>query len=600
MKLSDYVIRFLAAHRIKHSFVLTGGAIAHLVDSFHKVKSIDYICVLHEQAGAMAAESYSRLTQNLGVMMATSGPGATNLITGICCAWFDSIPALYITGQVNTFESKGTHRVRQVGFQETEIVDIVRTITKYAARVDDPAQIRYQLEKAVYLAKSGRPGPVLLDIPMDVQRAQINPRQLKSFTPPTTKPYRHTGKKLSRKIHRALQLISLSHRPVLLVGGGIRLTDTVAPIRELAAQLKFPVVCTWSGFDVFPFDHPLFIGQMGVYGNRAANFTVQNADLLLSLGSRLDTRITGGKPQTYARAARKIIIDIDYHEIYKRRGLNPDIAINTDLKEFLPEFSRQLKSAHLPKVDSWLTTARHWKQQYPAVLPQWRQRKTKVDPYVFIDALSDKLPNGATIITDCGANLTWTIQAFKLKSNQRLFSTFGNSPMGYAFPASIGASIALGKKPVICITGDGGLQINIQELQTVVAYKLPLKIFILNNHSYGIIKQFQDMYFGSRYEASDPAHGVTVPDFIKVGQAYGLKTVSIRHHRELHSKIRQVLNSKTAVLCDVVIPDDAQLIPKLEFGKPIEDLSPLLPRKEFLNHLLIPPYQELKTTAEGV
>ena len=421
---------------------------------------------------------------------------------------------------------------------------------------------------------------------MDVQRAIINPRQLKSFTSPITQPYRHTGQKLSAKISQALQLLSRSHRPVLLVGGGVRLANAVAATHQLAQKLQIPIICTWSGFDVFPFDHPLFIGQMGVYGNRGANFTVQNADLLLSLGSRLDTRITGGKPQTYARIAQKIIVDIDYHEIYKHRGLEPDIAINTDLREFLIEFSRQFKPSHLPDTNLWLTQTRQWKKQYPGVLPQWRKRKTKVDPYVFIDALSDELTGGETIIADCGANLTWTMQAFRIKNHQRLFSTFGNSPMGYALPASIGASIALNKRPVICITGDGGLQINIQELQTIMAYKLPIKIFILNNHSYGIIKQFQDMYFDSRHEASDPAHGVTVPDFIKVGQAYGLNTISIRNHQELHPKLRQILNSKTAVLCDVIIPDNATLIPKLEFGKPIEDLSPLLPRQEFLSHML--------------
>lgn len=600
MKLSDYVVKFLVDHHIHHAFVLTGSAVAHVVDSFRNFPQIKYVCVLHEQAGAMAADAYSRLTQNLGVMIVTSGPGATNAITGMCCAWFDSTPMLVISGQVNTFESRGNRKVRQVGFQETEIVDIVNTVTKYAVRVDDPRQIRYHLEKAIYLAKTGRPGPVLIDLPMDVQRAEINPTQLKSFTPPLQPPYRDSGAKLDRKINQALDLINHSHRPVLLVGGGIRLSGAVPWVEKLAGKLQFPIVCSWSGVDVMPHDHPLFVGQMGVYGSRGANFAVQNADLLLSLGSRLDTRISGGRPETYSRSAQKIIVDIDRHEIYKRRGLNPDIGVNTDVTEFVKLLLTHLGSTTPPDISSWRLQTQSWKRQYPNVLLAWRRRRSRVDPYVFVETLSQELDSSAVVIADCGANLTWVMQAFQVKKGQRLFSAFGNSPMGYAFPAAIGASIALSQQPIICLTGDGGLQINIQELQTVIAYKLPLKIFILNNHSYGIIKQFQDMYFGGRHEASDPAHGVTVPDFIKIGRAYGLTAVSITHHRHLRRQIRRVLRAREPILCDVVIPDDAKLIPKLEFGKPIEDLSPLLPRKEFLQNMLISPLEASKLKTEDV
>lgn len=588
MKLSDYLASFLVRAGIKHVFQIVGGASIHMVHSIADTPGIDYICVQHEQAGAMAAEAYSRIKKNLGCAMATSGPGMTNLITGIGCAYFDSTPVIYITGQVNLDESRQGRKVRQIGFQETDIVEMVTPITKFAVRITDPNDIRYYLEKALFIAKSGRPGPVLLDMPMNIQRAEISINKLRKFNPKEIKLDIDSTKEVRKNIKKALSFFKKAERPVVIAGGGIRYADQVEGFESLINLLGAPVVSTWSGIDVIAHNHPLYIGQIGVYGSRAANFTVQNSDCILSIGSRLDTRITGGKPETFARTAKKIVVDIDRAELFKGRGLTPDIAICQDVKIVIPEF---IKQANKIKFENkkWINKVLEWKEKYPVILNEWRKRKDFVDPYVFMEALSKNLKNDAVIITDCGGNLTWTIQGFYVKKGQRLFSAMGNSPMAYSFPASIGASIALGKKEVICIIGDGGFQMNIQELQTLKYYNLPLKIFILNSKSYAIIKQFQEEYFDSKFLATEPSTGYSVPDFIKISKAYGIDTEQIKGNSQINTKLKKVLSKKGSVICDVWVPSNAKLLPKVSFGNPIEDLSPLLPREEFEKNMIIPP-----------
>lgn len=592
MKLSDYLADFLAKEGIHHIFQIIGGASVHMLHSIANHKDLTYICTQHEQAAAMAAEAYARTSKNMGAAMATSGPGMTNLITGIGGAYFDSIPVLYITGQVNTNESRQGRAVRQIGFQETDIVDMVKPLTKFAIQITDPKDIRYYLEKAVYIARSGRPGPVLLDIPMDVQRAEVDVKKLRTFDPKGVKIDIDTTNEIKKKIKESIQLIKKAKRPVIIAGGAIRYADQAEEFEKFVKLLGFPVVATWSGIDVLTHDHPQYIGQIGVYGNRGANFTVQNSDLIISIGSRLDTRITGGKPETFAREAKKILVDIDRAELYKDRGLTPDVGICGNVKDVLPLFIEALKKEKIQKVSDWEEKVKEWKEKYPAVLPEWRVQKKLVNPYFFMETLSDILTGGETIVTDCGGNLTWTLQGFHVKKGQRLFSTFGNSPMGYSFAASIGASFGLGKKPVICIIGDGGMQVNIQELQTLLTYNIPVKVFILNSESYAIIMQFQELFFEGRYFGTVPESGYAVPDFVKVSKAYGLPTERITNHKQVRSKIQKVLKHKGPIICDVRLPYNSKLIPKLEFGKPIEDLSPLLPDKEFLNNMLIKPMRE--------
>ena len=599
MNLSDYVLKFLKQKKIKNVFLITGGAISFMVDSFSRVKNIKYTCVAHEQAAAMMADSYSRVGPNLSCTMVTSGPGATNLITGIACSWFDSIPSIHITGQVNSYEKqgaqKGTKKTRQVGFQETDIVSITKPITKFSYQLKNPNEIRYILEKACYLAQSGRPGPVVIDIPMNFQKAIINEKKLKKFSYPKSKFNINLLKKDLKKI---VSLLKKSLRPVILLGGGIKVAKVQKKIDTLIKKIDVPVVTTWSGVDIIDHKHKNYIGNVGVYGSRAANFAVQNSDLLLCLGSRLDTRITGGVPSTFARNSKVISVDIDKNELSKQRGLKLHLKVNTNLSEFFNVFEKNIKNFHYNNM-KWLLKCNEWKEKYPIVRKEYYLQKKFVNPYVFIEELSKILNNKAVVIADDGGHLTWAIQAFKVKRGQKLFSAFGNSPMGYAFPASIGASVALNKGKIICIDGDGSIQINIQELQTVVYNKLPIKIIVMNNNGYGIIKQFQELYLKKRYEATTAATGVVNPDFKKVSKAYGINYTLISNHKNLNKNLKKPIMSNKPEFIEVALKPDQKIIPKLQFGNPIEDLSPLLPRKEFNQNMFVKSVSRSKKIFEA-
>ena len=600
MKLADYLAQYLADQGVKKVFLLTGGACAHIVDSLGKNPNISYVCVQHEQSAAMAADAYARVTKSIGVAVATSGPGATNLITGVCCSYFDSIPTLMITGQVNLWETKGDRKARQIGFQETDIIDIIRPITKFSVLVKDPEKIKYYLDKAIFIAKSGRPGPVWLDIPTNVQHADIDPKKLLKFDP---------GELESEKIpaipspllRKVVSQLKKAKRPVIIAGAGIKLSQAQSELLKLLSILKIPVVSSWSGIDILPHNHPLYIGQIGVYGNRAANFAVQNSDLLLSLGSRLDTRQTGGQPKTFAREAVKIVVDISKDELDKN-WVVADIPICADVKDFLIELNSVIsKDINFTGFSDWHSTCRKWKKEYPATLPEYASQKGSVNPYVFIETLSKKLSSNSIITIDTGGVSVWAIQGLKIKKGQRVVTAFGHAPMGYALPAAIGSALASPKSNIICIAGDGGLQLTIQELQTIKTYKLPIKIFILNNNAYGIIKQFQEVYFGGRYEATVAKSGYQAPNFVKIAKAYGFASESIKNHTEINKKLSKVLKSKETVLCNVKLDEFQKLIPKLVafktkegkyISKPIEDMLPFLPRDEFRAHMLVKPLEE--------
>ena len=579
MDLSDYVLDFLTNKKVKKVFLITGGAISFLVDAFSRTKKINYISVGHEQAAAMMADAYSRLGPNFSCTMVTSGPGATNLLTGIACSYFDSVPSLHICGQVNTYEqqsaNKSTHKVRQVGFQETDIVSIAKPITKFAYKLKHESEIKYILEKSYHLATTGRPGPVLIDIPMDLQRKKIIKNKLKSFNQNVKSNY-----KINIDSKKIIKEFIKSKKPVIILGGGIKYSKTEKKLNYFLKNFNIPITTTWSGVDLIDHNNKNYIGNIGVYGSRSANFTVQNSDLILALGTRLDTRITGGAPKTFAREAKKIVVDIDKYEINKKRGLNIDFKINTDLNYFFQKFKSQ-KNMKIERKD-WLKRCLQWKNKYPIVLNSFREEKKFVNPYIFIEFLSNLLTKKDIIIADDGGHLTWTLQAFKVKYGQKLFSAFGNSPMGYALPASIGASIAKSNSRIICIDGDGSLQINLQELHTIDKLKLPIKIIVLNNDGYGIIKQFQELYLGKRFEAS--GKGVSNPNFYKLAKAFNINYTKINNHHEFQ-KLKPIIFSKKAELIEVKLNKNQKIIPKLQFGNPIEDMSPLLPRKEFYNNM---------------
>jgi acetolactate synthase-1/2/3 large subunit len=488
---------------------------------------------------------------------------------------------------VATFRLRGDTGVRQMGFQETDIVEMCRTITKYAVMLLDPKRIRYELEKACHLARSGRPGPVLIDIPDNLQREEIEPAQLESFTP---RPAYDRPKPPAGQMDACLGLIAAARRPVFIVGWGIRLAKAEAEAMAAIEALGFPVVPTWGALDMIPADHPLLVGSFGLHGTRYGNFAVQNADLILAVGTRLDTHETGSPLSSFAREAKRIIIDIDPTELakFEKFGLKVDLPVHADAKEFLSELGRRLKGAPKTDLSDWKVRIAKWKADYPICTPAYRQEKD-VNPYVFIKSLSRAAAEGAVFFLDTGCAVAWTMQAFDFKKGQRMFHAFNNTPMGYGLPASIGACIALGKKEVVYIAGDGSLQMNIQELATVMRHRLPIKIFLFNNHGYSMIQQTQDQWLGSRYEASTVEGGLAFPDFVAVAKAYGFPTLTIRDSSEVDEKVRQAFAADGPVFCDVDIKSSHRVIPQVVFGRPIEDPGPLLPRPEFLSNMVITP-----------
>jgi acetolactate synthase-1/2/3 large subunit len=588
MKLSDYVADFLAAQGIKHVFAITGGASIHLIHSIADRPGVDFICPQHEQGGAMAADGYARVRGDLGAAIATSGPGATNMITGICCSWFDSVPVLYITGQVTTFRLKGDTGVRQMGFQETEIVTMVKPITKHAVMVMDPKMIRYELEKACYIAKSGRPGPVLVDIPDDLQRMDINVDELEGFTPPPA--VTHTVDALSPVLDKCLPLIAAAKRPVLVVGWGVRLSGAEKEIHELATRLGFPIVPSWAAMDMFPSDHPQLVGGFGTHGTRYGNFAVQNADLVLSIGARLSTRETGSPLSSWARGAKTIIVDIDHAELGKFPSFDKplDLPIVADAKVFITGLLAKLNSIQVPDIGPWRKQVQDWKQRYPIFDPKFRD-EVDVNPYVFVEELSAATQEDDQFFIDTGCAIAWMMQGFRFKKGQRSYHAFNTTPMGYALPAAIGGSLALDGKRIITIAGDGALLMNIQELVTAPRHKLPIKLFLMNNNGYSMVQQTQEQWLGGKYHATTVEGGLAFPDFVKVAEACSFGTVIVDKNKDLAAGIRKTLEMPGPVLCDIRIPSTQRVRPQSKFGYPIEDAEPLLPRKEFLENMIVEP-----------
>jgi acetolactate synthase-1/2/3 large subunit len=587
LKLSDYVASFLAQQGIRHVFAVSGGASLHLIHSLAETPGTTFVCPQHEQAGAMAADAYARVTGNLGAAVGTSGPGATNLITGVCCAYYDSVPVIYITGQVSTFRLRGDLGVRQVGFQETDTVDLFRPITKYAVRVDRPRDIRFELEKACHLARQGRPGPVLVDIPDNVQREQVDPDGLAPYRPPADDA---DPGRLEADVGRCLELLRGARRPVVILGWGVRLSGADQEVVALVERLGFPVAPTWAVADLLPADHPLLIGTFGTHGTRHANFAVQNADLVLAVGARLETKATGSPPASFAREARKIVVDIDPCELakFKHFGLEIDLPIRADARRFVGALQEALGGETMPPVADWLGRIADWKRRYPVCPPECYREKT-VNPYVFVKRLAEACGEGEVLFVDTGCAVAWMMQAFDFKPGQRLFHDWNNTAMGWALPAAIGASLALGRRPVVCVTGDGSLQMNIQELATAVRHHLPVKIFLLNNHGYSMIQQTQDQWLGSKYLASSVEGGLAFPDFGKVAAAYGFRTLHLDRNDALAEGLRAALGAEGPVFCNVEVRAEHRVIPQVKFGRPNEDAEPFLGREEFLKNMIVQP-----------
>ncbi|MCL0045007.1 thiamine pyrophosphate-binding protein [Nitrospinaceae bacterium] len=599
MKVSDYIFSELAALGIKDVFTVSGGAAMHLLDSLGTNKDMNYISTHHEQAAAMAAEGNARITGKPGVALVTSGPGATNTLTGVCGAWIDSIPAIFISGQVTSNTLIEGTGLRQFGVQESDIVSMVKSVTKYAVTIKDPNQVKYHLQKAIYLATSGRPGPVWLDIPLDIQSKRITPDKCSLFKPEERKI---TGNDLLKKqVSNCVELLKKSERPVLISGYGIRLAKGEKEFLQLVQKLGIPVISSWTTSDLISSFHELYIGRSGNFGDRAGNFTVQNSDLLLSIGSRLSVPQVGYNFSLFARAAKKIIVDIDPAEL-KKPSLDPDLPIKADAKEFMLELLSQLKDLKPFEVSNWLQRCQGWKLNYPVVLPEYKECKDVVNSFYFIQVLSEKLDEKAVIITDMGTSFTCTMQTFKTKLGQRLSTSSGHASMGFGLPGAIGACVGNNRKDTICISGDGGLQMNIQELQTIVHYNLPIKLFVLNNNGYLTIKATQQNHFG-RFVGAEESSGVTCPDIIKIATAYGLPSIRISNTEELNLKIDSVLEALGPMVCEIIMGENQPLIPRVSslkkpdgtiISKPIEDLYPFLSREEFLENMIVDPTEILK------
>ena len=601
MRLADYIAQFLANAGISHIFLISGGGNVYLIDGIAKNKKLTYICTHHEQAAAMATEGYSRASQSIGCSIVTSGPGGTNIVTGIAGAWLDSIPALYISGQVNSFHTARQTGVRQFGVQELNVIDIVRPITKYAHVVTDPLSIRYHLEKALFIAQTGRPGPVWLEIPIDIQQARIDPEQLKKFDSSECRVSVDEAH-LKNLVTQTLQLLQRAQRPVILAGHGIRLSHSQPIFHEVISKLGIPVLTTWNGIDLLEEDHPLYVGRPGVHGQRGANFVIQNADLVLALGTRLDMKLVTANAENFSRAAKKIVVDIDPCEIQKGL-LKADLPIPFDVKFFLQEILEHVSTFSHEDFSPWLKRCRQWKLKYPITLPEHSKNDKPLNYYVFIKKLSEAAAPQDLIVTDMGTGFTETMRGFILKKGQRLFTSMGLAAMGFGLPAAIGAWFGSQKngnpnKRVICISGDGGLMMNLQELQTVYHYQIPIKLFLINNNGYLTMSHTQNNYMDGFEVGARKDNGVSMPNWSKIAHSFDLPFERMECHSEIEHTLSEVFQKPGPVFCEVVMDEKQDLLPKIwfektpegkYFKKPLEDMYPYLSQEEFMENMIIEP-----------
>ena len=605
MKLSDYVIRFIADQGVKHVFLVTGGGAMHLNQSLGAEPAIEPICNSHEQASAMCAEAYSKATNHLGVCMVTTGPGGTNAITGVAGAWLDSTPMLVVSGQVKRpdrmFSADGHPLgMRQLGVQEIDIVSIVKPITKYAVTVLEPKDIRYHMEKALYLALHGRPGPAWIDIPLDVQAAPIDsPSTLRAFDPAELPP--PAASNLVDEVAHLIAKLNQSERPLLFAGNGIRLAHAEKEFEQLRTLLGIPTVATWCAADLVPTSDPTYVGRPGSVAARGANFALQNSDFLLAIGVRLDFAITGYAPQNLAREAHKVAVDIDAAELQK---LHPHLQqpICADARLFLHELLRQRASIHTRDRSPWNARCADWKSRYPVVTAEHRNPESKVSIFHLAEVIGTESNPGDLLVSgSSGSGIEIFLLAYPTRNGQRIYHTAGLGAMGYGLPMSLAVCLAGGRGRTILVDGDGGFQFNIQELETASRLQLPVKFFVPNNDGYASIRASQTGYFGKPSIGCDSRTGLTVPDMSKVAAAYNIPCVVIPNQSNLRADVQRALAIEGPVVIDVhVIPDEMRS-PRLQsyqkpdgsmVSKPLEDLFPFLPREEFLANMIVKPLEE--------
>ena len=593
IKVSDFIANFLAEHQDtgKTVFMVSGGGNMHLIDSLGKNKTLEYVCNHHEQACAIAAEGYARVTNKIGIAYVTTGPGGTNALTGVYGAWVDSIPTLTISGQVKfetTIASQPELSLRQLGDQEVNIIDLVKPITKYAVMITDKNTVKYHLQKAVYEAKSGRPGPVWLDIPLDIQGAMVDEDELIEFATPIQEVY-------DIKINEVIEALKNAQRPVIIAGNGITLSGANDVFLNLIEQLKIPVIGTFARYDIVKNNHELFFGRFGTVGHRMANFAVQNSDLIITIGARLNVRAISYNWEFFGREALKVMVDIDEAELNKHT-LNIDLKIKSDAKYFIEELARNLFRLNNKVYTNWLEKCTTYKNQYPTIVSERIEVTDVVDSYNFFDSISDISNDDSTYVFGNGTACVSSYQSLRLFKNQKVIVNSGCAAMGYDLPAAIGACYANKGKEIICVTGEGSLQMNIQEFQTIIHNQLPIKIFVLNNGGYISIRNTQNGFFKGHKVGADKESGVSFPDTIKIASAYGFKTFKIENQLNLQNDLSKILSESGPVVCEIILSQEEKMQPKLSseikpdgkmISKPLEDMFPFLPRDEFKKNMLI-------------
>lgn len=594
IKVANYISRFLVEHGVTDCFMVTGGGAMHLDDALGHQEGLHCIFNHHEQASAIAAEAYARLTGNIAAVCVTSGPGGTNAITGVMGGWLDSIPMFIISGQVKretTIWSCPELGLRQLGDQEFDIVDSVKNMTKYAVMVTDAKTVAYHLEKAWHLALTGRGGPVWLDVPLDIQGAMVETDEMLHYDVEAEDPWQieQTTDRLAQTVIRRIER---AKAPVLLVGTGIHLAGAERELLELVDKLKIPVVTAWNANDLVAYDSPYFAGMPGTVGTRAGNFVVQNADLLLSIGCRLNIRMIGYSHFDFAKHAYKIIIDIDKRELCKPT-IQPDLPICADAKDFMQALSRQDFQPQA-EHEEWLQWCRALLRKYPTVLPEYHQamgQASLINPYVFIEQLFESLSPDDQIACGNGSACVITFQAAKVKQGQRMFTNSGCAAMGYGLPAAVGMAIANPEQKTICIDGDGSLMMNVQELATIHQNRLPIKLIILNNNGYLSIRQTQRSHFKPPMIGIDAESGVGFPDFAKLAEAFGLPYWEISQEQETKKVLERALGDAEPCVIEVKVDPEQNFAPKsssrvLEDGSivspTLSDMAPFLPREEYL------------------
>jgi acetolactate synthase-1/2/3 large subunit len=597
MRVADYIARTLADRGVRHVFLVSGGGAMFLNNAIGVEPRLRYVCNHHEQASAMAAEGYARVCGQLGVVNVTTGPGAINALNGVFGAWTDSVPMLVLSGQVKRATCLASYEMpglRQLGDQEVDIVRMVQGITKYAGLVTDRRTVRYHLERALYLATAGRPGPCWLDIPVDVQSSSIDPDELPAYD--SAEDELHWDQDLvRRRCREILSRLRYSQRPVVLAGTGVRLAGALEQFHAVIRELGVPVTTAWT-HDLIASDDPLYCGRQGTIGDRAGNLVVQNADVLLVLGSRLCLRQVSYNWEAFARHAYKIQVDVDPAEL-RKPTVKPDLPVHCDLRVFLEELRRQVADTayDADRHAGWLHWCKERLERYPPVLPRHRQWRGALNPYHFIDTLFRRLADDDVVVCGNATACIVTFQAARLRGRQRLFSSSGSASMGYDLPAALGAAVARGGKRVICLAGEGSLQMNVQELQTLAHHRWPVKLFVLNNGGYLSIRNTQKNFFG-REVGAGPASGVSFPDAVKLAGAYGIPAGKI-DVAAFEPLIDEVLASDGPYLAEVMLDPEQTFEPRLSSRQlpdgrivtaPLEDMYPFLSREELHSNLFIP------------